>query len=69
MKLSNVRIVNETGLVRDTKVFVGDTQIKCVLSISVCPIESPGDNMLTATITTIAELDIVAEVNKNGGGE
>ena len=59
--MSNTRIVNKTGLVKDTKVYVDGVEMRGVKSIVIDPIVAV---IIPATIEVyLAELEVVANVS------
>lgn len=61
--MNNTKIVNKTGRVQDTKVYVDGVELKGIRSIVIDPIVA-GRDLITATLNvSIAELDVVADVS------
>ncbi len=56
----NARIINKTGMTRDTEVWVDGTRLTGVTGITIMPIGN--DNVITAQVTVlIKEIDIKTE--------
>ena len=59
--MNKIRIVNETGQVNDTKVYLNDVRINGLTKIVIDPIEVD-KVIVTATLTIMeAEFDLLAE--------
>jgi hypothetical protein len=59
MKGERVRIVSKGGMGLGTKIYMGDTEVKGVLSINISEINPEGH--IVATFKVVADIDIEAE--------
>jgi len=61
--MSNIRIINKTGITNDTKVYVNDVEVKGIISLEIEPILA-FNQLVTATMKVpVVDLDVVADVS------
>lgn len=61
--MSNIRITNKTGLIKDTKVYADGVEVKGIISLEIDPILAFNE-LVTATMKVhVVELDMVADVS------
>lgn len=61
--MSNIRIINKTGITNDTKVYVNDVEVKGIISLEIDPVLA-FNQLVTATMKVhVVDLDVVADVS------